>query len=224
MLGRIAQRTGFGLDPAQQSRGVITIIEADQLDQLRTAAKLLRAAAWWTAALALAAFAAAIALAGDRRRTVVKAGFGLLLVGLLTLVTRRLGISEATAALTPDGGSQAAARDSLLVATQLIQDFARMVVALGVMTLLSGWILGPSALATRLRGWASPVLKSSPGVVHAVMFGIVLWVLYLGLLPWSSNVVAVVVYVILGALLVESLRRETLGHVDDSAAASADGG
>lgn len=208
MLGRIAERTGFALNPAVQDRGIIKVLDSEELGQIRTAAKLLRGLAWWAAALALAAFAAAIAVAGDRRRAVVRAGFGLVLVGLLTLVVRRLGINAGTTALASDSGAQLAAKDTLLVATQLVQDFARMVLALGVLACLAGWILGPGTWPTKLRGWASPALENNPGTVHGVMFGIVLLVLYAGLLPWSGNVVAVIVYVILGALLVELLRRE----------------
>ncbi len=138
----------------------------------------------------------------------MRAGFGLVLVGLLTLVVRRLGINAGTTALASDSGAQLAAKDTLLVATQLVQDFARMVLALGVLACLAGWILGPGTWPTKLRDWASPALENNPGTVHGVMFGIVLLVLYAGLLPWSGNVVAVIVYVILGALLVELLRRE----------------
>jgi len=223
MLGRIAERTGFALDPAVTGGGVIKVLDSEELGQIRTAAKLLRGLAWWAAALALAAFAAAIALAGDRRRAVVRSGFGLVLVGLLTLVARRLGIHDGSKALASDSGTQLAAQDTLLVATQLVQDFARMVLALGVLTCLSGWILGPGAWATRLRGWASPALANNPGTVHGVMFGVVLLVLYAGLLPWSGSLVAVIVYVILGALLVELLRREG-GELTAVPEATADAG
>lgn len=207
MLGRLAERTGFGITPEVERRAVITVLDSSELGEVRGYVKLLNAIAWWTAALALLSLAAAIWLAGDRRRAVVNAGIGLLVVGLLVLVARRAGINHATDALAADTGNDQATRDTLTIATRLLQDMSRAVVALGVLAIAGAWSLGPSRWATKLRELLRPAYANYPFAVHAAVAIFVLLIVFNGLLPWSTSPLAIVVYLALGATLVEMLRR-----------------
>lgn len=207
MLGRLAERTGFGITPEVERRAVITVLDSKELGDVRGYVKLLNGIAWWTAALALLSLAAAIWLSGERRRTVVNAGIGLLVVGMLVLVARRVGINHGTDVLAADTGNDQATRDTLTIATRLLQDMSRAVVALGVLAIAGAWSLGPGKWATKLRTMLRPAYASYPFAVHAVMAIFVLLVVMNGLLPWSTSPIAIVVYLALGATLVEMLRR-----------------
>ena len=206
LLGRVAARTGFNISELPAGRGVIRVLEGDQLDEVRGYAKLLRGIAWWAAALALLTLAAAIGLSSDRRRTVVRAGVGLFAVALLVLVARRVGINQATGALD-SGGNELAVRDTLTTATTLLQDVSRSIAVLGLLMLISAWTLGPGTWATRLRGLIAPSLAAYPGVAHLAALSIVLLLLFASALPWSTSPLAIAVYAVVGAVFVEALRR-----------------
>lgn len=206
MLGRIAARTGFNINDIPPESGVVRILDGDELGQVRGYAKLLRGTAWWAAALALLALAAAIALAPDRRRAVVRAGIGLFAVALLVLIARRVGINQATSALG-SGGNELAVRDTLTTASTLLMDMGRSVAALGLLMTLAAWAVGPGAWATKLRGAVTPPIESFPGIAHLLAFSVVLLLVFGSVLPWSSSPLAIVVYAIAGATFVEVLRR-----------------
>ena len=61
------------------------------------------------------------------------------------LVARRAGINHATDALAADTGNDQATRDTLTIATRLLQDMSRAVVALGILAIAGAWSLGPDA-------------------------------------------------------------------------------
>lgn len=206
MLGRIAARTGFGLRPLGAERGLITILDADEIGQVQTAGKALKKLAFLSTLLALMSLAATVGLAVDRRHGVVRAGGAVLFAGVLVLVLRRVGVAAGARALADPAG-EAAPRATLRIATQLLTDLSWMIVVLGAMALVAAWLIGPGRRAVQLRGLLRPV-AARRGLDHAVAAFVVLVVVAAGLLPWSTVPVAVIVYLAAGALFAELLRRE----------------
>lgn len=206
MLGRIAARTGFGLMPLGADRAVITVLDAQEVGQVQTAGRVLRRLAFISTLLALLSLAATVAVAGDRRRGAVRAASAVLFAGVLVLVLRRLGIAYGAQALA-GATDQAAPRATLTIATRLLTDLSWMIVVLGALSLVAAWLLGPGRRATAVRGFARP-LAERRGLAHVATALLVLVVVVVGLLPWSTAPLAVLVYLIGGSLFVELLRRE----------------
>lgn len=207
MLGRLAARTGFGMTSQMQERGRITILTDEDLGKARSYTKALKSLAWWSAALMLLSLVAAIWLAGDRRRTIVNAGIGLVVVGMFVLIARRIGINWGSENLPANAANKDATHDTLTVATSLLQDGGRAVVALGVVLIAGGWSLGPGKWAAKTRELVQGAYSSYPFAVHAAMAIIVLLLVFGSVLPWSHSPLALVVYLALGATLVELIRR-----------------
>lgn len=209
LLGRIAQRTGFGLRPLGQGRGVITVLDAEEIGQVQAAGRTLRKLAYLATVLALLALAATIAVAGDRRRGVVRAAAALLFAGVLVLVLRRAGIAIGTDALAEPAG-EAAPRATLTIATHLLANLAWMVILLGALSLAGAWLLGPGRRAGAVRGFVGEPLAERRGLAHVAVAVGVLALLSFGLLPWSTAPLAVVLYLAGAAGFVELLRRQVM--------------
>jgi hypothetical protein len=156
VIGKVAERL-------PESSGRVAIIEESQLETAQTITKILRTVADWMWLVALAVAALAVWVARGRRRLELRAiALGLLVVGLLLLAVRRFAGDYLVDQLAKDDAVKPAAHEAWNILTQILADRAWAWIIFGILTLLGVWFVGDTALATRARRAATPVLESRP--------------------------------------------------------------
>jgi hypothetical protein len=135
----LAQRAGLPASLLPRDSGRLLVLRRDQLETARSVTDALETLAWWSVVLTAAAFAAALAIARGRRAGVLaSAGVGLVLVGLVMLVLRKLGGPIVGREVAARSGSEAAAEASWSIGTSLLRDIALGVVGVGAVAGLAG--------------------------------------------------------------------------------------
>jgi hypothetical protein len=210
MVGQLATRVGFGsrvVATLPEGRGIIRVLSADEVQQVRGAVHALRAATFIVTVLALLALAGGIALAPTRAAGAAGAGATLLVAGALVLVARRIVGPSLIADLSADSATAQAGQAAWWIFTAFLADVAGSVAMLGGLVLAGGWLAGPSRLAARVREPLSRIAVTQPGFVALVACGAATGLLLAGALPWSHSPVAAAVYLVAAAGVVVPLRR-----------------
>jgi hypothetical protein len=201
ILGSAAQRF-------PESAGRIKIMEADQLETAQDLTQLLRRVAMFLPFVVLALWGIALWLAHGRRRAVLRTiGIGLIAVGLLVLVVRRLGGSYVVDDLVTSDSVRPAAQSAWDITTGLLADGGKTVLGLGLIAVFAVWLSGPSRSARATRREVAPFL-----IRPEIAFGTA-GLLFLLLLLWGPTaqvhrVPFVITFAIVLALGVEILRRQ----------------
>ncbi len=154
VIGRVAEEL-------PDSAGRVVILEESQLETAQSATRVLRAVADWMWLVALAVAALAVWLARGRRRIEIRAlAIGVLLVGLLMLLVRRVAGGYLVDRLAEDEGVKPAVADAWSILTQTLADRAWVWIILGVVTLAGVWFVGETGRAAQARRAAQPILES----------------------------------------------------------------
>jgi hypothetical protein len=203
ILGRVGARL-------PEDTGKIRIMKADDLETAQDLTQLFKRVAAVIVFVPLILLAIALWLARGRRRAVLRtAALGLIGVGLLVLVVRKVGGSYVVDNLVESDSVRPAAQASWDIFTNLLADGAWTVIILGVVALLGVWLAGPSRSATAVRRDLAPF-----AVRPDIAFGTVA-VLYLLLLLWGPTAQThrwpfVLTAALLLGIGVEVLRRQIL--------------
>ena len=198
------------LDRLPSDTGVITVMRSDRLATAQAAVKTVRVLSTALLVLVLGLYALAVYLApGDRRRTLRNIGWSLVLVGLAVLVTRRLAGQYAIDSLTSPS-SQEAGRRAWLLGSSILAQIGWAAIIYGFVAAAGAILAGPTAPATKVRGWITPVLNQRAGAAWAIVGSA-----YLLLVLWGPTHALRVAWgiALLGALLaagVVALRHQTL--------------
>lgn len=207
------------LDRLPPDAGQFTLMKSDQLGVAQTGFQALKALSLWLLVLVLVMYGLAIYLArGFRRQTLRNIGWAFVLIGLLTLIVRRLlgnYIVEAVAA----PGYKVVGHHAWLIGTSVLGEIGRSTVLYGLVFVLGATLAGPTRAATGLRRRMGPTLNDQPGVTWGVVGGIFLLLILWGgthaLRHWWG-------ILLLGGLLalgVLALRRQTLAEAEAAEAA-----
>ena len=190
----------------------IVIVPEENLTKIRNAVRVLRALSTWTIFVGLAMFAAAVWLAGDRRRAVFWSAMSLVGVALLVVIAKVAvgGILPGEVAATPSG-EEAATAVWNIVSEGLI-DISKTMAAVGIVGVAGAWLVGSSPRAIRARGFVGPLIQDA-----RYAFG-GLAVLILLLIAWgptrgARTPVTIVIVTVLAVLGLVVLRRQTAGEV-----------
>ena len=190
----------------------IVIVPEENLTKIRNAVRVLRALSTWTIFVGLAMFAAAVWLAGDRRRAVFWSAMSLVGVALLVVIAKVAvgGILPGELAATPSG-EQAATAVWNIVSEGLI-DISKTMAAVGIVGVAGAWLVGSSPRAIRARGFVGPLIQDA-----RYAFG-GLAVLILLLIAWgptrgARTPVTIVIVTVLAVIGLIVLRRQTAGEV-----------
>jgi hypothetical protein len=201
--------TGDGRVPPDAS---ITIMQSDDLKAAQTYVQVIKVVSVFASILVVALLALAVWLAEGSRRNVVRAAaWGLLAVGLILLVVRRLaGDAVIDAIATPQG--EPAAREVWTLSTSLLRDLGLELVAIGIVGLLWALIAGGTRGGVWLRGLVAPTLRQRP----ALAFGVVL-VAFVLLLLWGPigaprALLGTVVILAAAVIGTEALRRQVVAE------------
>jgi hypothetical protein len=209
ILGRVGQRL-------PEDTGRIRIMKADDLETAQDLTQLFKQVAAVIVFVPFILLAIAISLAKGRRRPVLRtAALGLIGVGLLVLIARKVGGTYVVDNLVETDSVRPAAQNSWNIFTELLADGAWTVIGMGVVALVGLWLSGPSKSATAGRRDLAPF-----AVRPDIAFGTVA-VLYLLVLLWGPTAQThrwpfVITAALLLALGVELLRRQILREHPDA--------
>jgi hypothetical protein len=206
----VASRLGLGNVAAKIPPGSaqITILHSNQLDAIQKALKALRGVTLILVLLTLAFLVAAVALARDRRREALRmAGFGLIVAGILALLTRYFVGSSVVDSLATTAAVHSAVADTWSVATSFLVQAAEASIVYGVIVVLAAWLAGPTKWATSTRRFLTPYLDDARiayGALLVVLLLLVVW----GPTPATRKPLGLLILAILLGVGVEVLRRQ----------------
>ncbi len=201
--------------------GMITVMRSDQLAAAQKAVSAVRIVSVWSTVLVLLLYVLAVYLAaGERRKTIAHIGWGLVLVGLVTLVARHfLGNYVVNSLSQPENHEPV--RRLWLIETTILGQIGWAMIMYGLVTVLGSLLAGPTPIARSIRRELAPVLNVRPGITWGgtavVWLLLILWGPTHALRTWWG-------ILLLAALLgggVWALRRQTLVEFP---AAGTDGG
>jgi hypothetical protein len=149
--------------------GTITLLKSDQLKAAQDGVEAIHVLSAWLLVAVLALYGIALYLARGRRRVTLRnIGIAFIVVGLLTLIARRLLGNYIVGSLASPG-YQVATHHLWLIGTAILGQIGAAVVLYGVIVTLAALFAGPSRLATRLRSDLAPVLNERQEIVWAVV-------------------------------------------------------
>lgn len=207
LVERLSARLGIAAD-LKPDAGRVVIMRSDELQAAQDAVKAVRV----LSVLLLIAFAALIALAlwlaeGFRRTVLLVVGTGLVGIGALLLVVRRV-----VGDIVIDSLTQTASRDAgqavWLIGTDLLRDIAVGLLVYGGLVLVGAWLAGPSRWAAAARRRLAPAMRE-----HLAWVYVVVGVAILALLAWGPassdrRLIGTLVLIALAVAGVEVLRRQ----------------
>jgi hypothetical protein len=211
IVGDVAEKLG-------PDAGRIEIMQAEQLETAQDLTRILKFLGMWLWLLPVALWAAALWIARDNRRSILRMiAVGAILIGLIVLVLRRVGGSYIVDSLVPSISVQPAANDAWNILTSQLRDGGFTFLGLGVILLVALWLAGSSPSGVSVRRGLAPYL-ARPEIAYTVA-----GVLFLLLLWWSPTVQTTRVPLMLAAALVlgfsvELLRRQTAREVPNPSA------
>ena len=201
------KKLGITLPPAN---GQLVIMRSNQLKTAQDIASAVKNLAIVLPALAILLFALAVYLArGRRRRTLRTSGWCFVLIGVVLLLIRRIGGNAVVNGLVKVPSNKPAVHDVWNIGTSLLQGIAVAMIVYGIVIVAAAWLAGPTRPATATRKFLAPSLRQSPAVAYAVVGAVLLLVVLWGPTPAFRNVWWILVFVVLLALGVTMLRRET---------------
>lgn len=203
-----------------EDAGHIRIIKADQLETAQNLTQLLKRVAMVIWLVPFLLWGIALWLARGRRRAILGViGPGLIAVGLLVLVVRKIAGGYIVDDLVRSDSVRPAAQDAWDILTALLADGGWTVLGLGVIAVFAVWLSGPSTSARATRRKLAPFVVRPELAYGAAAFFFLLLVL------WEPTAQTrrpqfVIAAAILLAVGVEILRRQTAREFP--AAATAD--
>jgi hypothetical protein len=205
-----------------ETKGQFVLFDSEQLTKAQSGVRLLKRVTYLLPILALLAFAAAIALSPNRRRTVLRAALGLAFSMALVLIVFNLGRGAYLDAVEKAGRSREANAAAIDQVIEFLRLSLRTTFAVGVAVAVGAWLAGPGRLATRIREGVLGLVRGKPGAevtgvgrfvyTHRVALRVIvigLGVLILVVLshPGLLAVIVTAALVVVGLLLIEFLGR-----------------
>jgi hypothetical protein len=212
LLQRVASSTGLpagAADKLPPSVANVEVLRSDQVKTAQDAVRLFRDSLWVILALAVAAFAGAIALGADRRRSVVNVGLCIMISAGVVLAIRRVAGSWLVDQLATAPNARDVAGDVWSVATSLLVDAAEGSFLFGLIVASGAWVAGPGRVATGARRFSAPALREHAGVVRGGLAVVLLLLVWWGPVPWTNRIVPILLVTIGAFVWLEWLRRRT---------------
>jgi hypothetical protein len=214
--------TATGLPPSAVDKlppqvSTLQITGPGQLEKARNALDAFKTLLWVLLFLVIATYAGAIALSPDRRRTIIRVGGSLILVGIALLAIRRLGGTYVVNALADAPNAHAVADDVWGIATSLLVDVASGGMLFGLFLVIGAWLQGEGRRATALRRASAYHFREYPGAVRAALGAGILLLVIWGPVPWTQRLWGIAIFTVLAYLWLEWTRRQTLEQFPDEA-------
>ena len=201
VFGAVSERLG-------PDAGRIEIMEADRLETAQDLTQLFKKIATFIWIVPFLFWAVAIWLARGRRRPILRTiALGLVAVGLLVLVTRRVAGDYVVDGLVQSDAVRPAASNAWDIVTALLSDGGWTMIGIGLIALFGLWLAGPSRTGTAARRELAPFL-ARPEIAYGVVTVLFLLLLLWGPVVQTRRLYAVVAAALLLALGLEVLRRQ----------------
>jgi hypothetical protein len=220
---------GTGLPPEAADRlppkvASLQVATPEELEDVRSYLDLFKTIVWVLLGLALAAFAGAIALSADRRRTVLNAGGCFMFAGIAILAFRTLGGKAVVDSLAEAPNAHAIADDAWDISTRLMVDVAQGSFLFGLFVVLGAWLVGPGRRATAVRRFSAYALREHAGYTRAALGVVILLLMIWGPVPWTQRLWTMVVFTVISFLWLERIRYRTVEEFPDEPPPSLAGG
>jgi hypothetical protein len=220
IVSDLTTRLGLPSDLAEKlppSVANVKIVTSDQLGLVRNLAKALHALAVLLTILVIALYALAVFLAGGRRRrTLMNAGFGFVLAGIVVLLGRKIGQGQLVSAITKDASIEPAAKDAYSVATSLLVQVASASIIIGIPLILAAWFAGPARWAVSARRFLAPHFRVRPALAYWITAALLALVFIWGPIPSTRNPVTMLLFTILAFAGAYVLARQTAAEFPDA--------
>jgi hypothetical protein len=211
-----AAQLGVPLPPAS---GQLVIMRSSQLGTVQDIAEAIKGAALVLPILAFVLYALGVWLSvGRRREALRRVGWCFVLVGLLVLLDRRLAGNDIIDALVKNPANQPAGHQVWDIATTLLYDIAVAVVVYGLIIVVAAWLAGRTRVATALRRSLAPTLRERPAATYIAVYVVLLLVILWGPTPATRQLPYIIGFIVLLALGVHALRRDTASEFPDAQA------
>jgi hypothetical protein len=202
----------------------IEVMRSDQLSAAQTGLNTLRNVGWILTALTLLLYAAALALAGSRRRETLRAvGVSFLFVGIVVLFARGAAANLVVGSLSGVASSDAAVTSVFTIGTSLMLETAQSIVAYGIVIVLAAWLAGPTRWATSIRGYLTPYLRQ-PSYAYGGLATLLLLLFWWDPVVATHRLVPSLLLIVLAALGTEMLRRQVIREFPDRVTPGSPGG
>jgi hypothetical protein len=215
LLAEVAAGTGLpanAVDKLPPDVANLQVASTDQLDNVRDLLHLFKTIVWVLLGLAVAAFAGAIALAADRRRTVLNVGGCLMFAGIAVLAFRTLAGKYVEDSLADAPNAHAIAGDVWGIATRLMVDAAQGSFLFGFFVVLGAWLIGPGRRATAVRRFTAYPLREHAGFTRAGLATAILLLVVWGPVPWTQRLGTIVIFTVIAFVWLERIRHRTLAE------------
>jgi hypothetical protein len=169
--------------------------------------------------LAVVAFAAAIFLAADRRRTILAVGGCLMVAAIAVFAIRRLAGAAVVDALADAPNAHSIADDVWDIATSLMVGVALGSLLLGAFVLSGAWLAGPGRRALAVRRFAAPAFPEHPALLRTGLGVAILLLVVWEQVPWTHRIVPILIFTVGAFLWLEWLRARTLAEFPEEDAA-----
>jgi hypothetical protein len=218
LFDQVATGTGIpasAVDKIPPNVANLQVATPQQVNDVRKWLDLFRTIVWVLLAVALAAFAGAIALARDRRRAIVNVGGCMIFAGIALLAIRSVAGKQLVNALADAPNAHAIAPDVWGIGTSLLVDVAEGSMLFGFFVVLGGWLVGAGRRATATRRFAAHSLREHAGLVRVGLAVLLLLLVIWGPVPWTQKPLTILIFTVLVFAWLEWLRHRTLEEFPD---------
>jgi ABC-type multidrug transport system fused ATPase/permease subunit len=192
------------------SAGQIVILRSNQLKAVQDIVKVIKGLAIVLPLVALALFALAVWLSkGRRRRALRTTGWCFFGIGLFVILDRRVLGNAIVSGLVKDPANRPAAHQVWTILTSLLYDIGAAVLVYGLVLVVATWLAGHTRPAIALRRALAPTLRDRPVVAYVVVYAALLLVIIWGPTPATRQLLYIILFVVLLALGVVALTRQT---------------
>jgi hypothetical protein len=193
----------------------IEVMKSSELDAAQKGLNLLQTVGYVLTALTLLLYAAAILLAGDRRRQTLRAvGFSFIFVGVVVLFARGAGGNLVVGSLSEVASSDAAVSSVFDIGTSLMVETGQSILAYGIVIVLAAWLAGPTRWATSIRHRLTPYLRQ-PRYAYAGLAALLALVFWWDPVIATHRLVPSLLLIAFAVLGTEMLRRQVIREFPD---------
>ena len=199
--------------PAEASS--IEITQSEELETAQRAVNALKTLAYVLTALTLLLFAAAIFLAGDRRRETLRSvGIAFIVVGVVVLFARGLAGDAVVSSLSEAAANDAAVAATWTIGTSLLLETGQSILAYGIVIVLAAWLAGPTTWATSIRRGLTPYLRQ-PRYAYGGLAALLVLLFWWDPFVATHRLVPSLLLIAFAVLGTEMLRRQVIREFPD---------
>jgi hypothetical protein len=227
LLESVTAQLGIGaklVEALPPEASSIEVMDSNELEAAQKGVNLLQTVGYVLTALALLLWAAAVFVAGDRRRTTLRAvGFSFIVVGAVVLFARSAAGDVVVGSLSEAASSDAAVSATYEIGTSLMLETGQSIVLYGIFIVLAAWLAGPTGFATSIRRAITPWLRQ-PAYAYGGLAVLLVLLFWWDPVVATHRVVPSLILIALAALGVEMLRRQVIREFPDHVTAGSPAG